>query len=136
MPTQIGCNTPYYYHKIKSKYKKCKYFIKRYMKIRKAKYYKHRDKFLKKKKIYKKNKRKRNITDCQCYICKEIGHLANQCPAKFNKKKFELGDDGEELFNDNELLEINKFVEIEDISSDESIFIYADKEYEISSEDE
>ena len=56
------------------------------MKRRKAKYYKCREKFSKKEKIYRRNKRKRNIPNCQCYFCKEKGHLANQCPKKLIKK--------------------------------------------------
>ena len=106
------------------------------MKRRKAKYYKSREKFPKKKKMYRRNKRKRNITDCQCYFCKEKGHLANQCPKKFNKKRFEVDDDIEDLINNNELIKINRFAEIKEISSNESMFIFTDTEYEISSEDE
>mgnify|MGYP004711547433 CR=1 FL=1 len=47
-----------------------------------------------------------------------------------------LDDDIEELINDNELIEINKFAKIEEIFSDESISIYRNTEYEISNKDE
>ena len=103
------------------------------MKRRKTKYYKHREKFPRKKKIYRRNKKKRNITDYQCSFCKGKGHLANQCPKKFNNKRFEVDDAIENLINNNEL---NRFVEIKEISSNESIFIFTDIDYERSGEDE
>ena len=49
--------------------------------------------------------------------------------------RFEVDDDIENLINNNELIEINRFVEIKEISSDENIFISTDTEYEISNED-
>ena len=35
--------------------------------------------------IYKKNPKQ--AKECRCYACNQIGHYANECPNKFNKKK-------------------------------------------------
>lgn len=127
----IGCDSSYYYGKIKSKYKKRNQYKKRYFKKRKTKYYKKKGY----NKTYKPTfKRKQKPKECRCYYCKEIGHYANKCPKKFNKnaKKFEIDEDIEKMINDGDFIQINDF---QDIDSDESIFILTDTEY-TSSENE
>ena len=47
-----------------------------------------------------------------------------------------MDDDIEDLINNNELIEINTFAEIEEISFGESIFMFTDIEYKINNEDE
>lgn len=131
MPLMIGCDSSYYYGKIKRKYKKKKHYKKRYFKKRKTRYYKKNGY----KKIDKPTyKRKPKPKECRCYFCKEIGHYANRCPKKFdnNKKKFEIDEDIENMINNGDFVQINDF---ENIDSDESIFILTDTEY-TSSEDE
>ena len=120
----IGCDTPYYYGKIKRKYKKQKRYRKRYFKKRKTRYYKKRG--------YKKpnkptfRRKKLNPKECRCYYCKEIGHLANRCPKKFNnnKKMIEFDEDLDNMIQQGEFIQINDF----NLDSDESIFILTDTE--------
>ena len=131
MSLMIGCDSSYYYGKIKRKFKKRRQYKKKYFKRRKTKYYKR--------KCYKRTdkptfKRGAKPKECRCYFCKEIGHYANKCPKKFNKnmKKFEIDEDIENMINNRDFVQINDF---ENIDSDESIFILTDTEY-TSSEDE
>lgn len=131
MPIMIGCDSTYYYGKIKRKYKKRSQYKKRYFKKRKTRYYKKKGFQNTYKPTYK---RKQKTKECRCYICKEIGHYANTCPKKFDKniKIFEIDEDVEKMINDGEFIQINSF---QNIDSDESIFILTDTEY-TSSEDE
>ncbi|KAL5822899.1 hypothetical protein ACOSQ4_020799 [Xanthoceras sorbifolium] len=58
MPLMIGCDSPYYYGKIKIKYKKRKQFKKRrYFKPRKTRYYKKKGYWKTPKPTYKRNKK-------------------------------------------------------------------------------
>jgi hypothetical protein len=131
MPLMIGCDSSYYYGKIKRKYKKRTHFRKRYFKKRKTKYYKRKGY----KKTFKPTfKRKPSPKKCRCYFCKEEGHYANRCPKKFNKniKIFEIDDELEKMIDNGDFIPINDF---HNIDSDESIFILTETEY-TSSEDE
>ena len=110
---------------------KKKRYRKGYFKKRKIRYYKKRG--------YKKPKRptfrrkKLNLKECKCYYCKEIGHLANRCPKKFNtnKKMIEFDEDLNNMIQQGEFIQINDF----NLDSDESIFILTDtEESEISSD--
>ena len=69
-----GCNQyKYRKHKYKKKWKK--------------RFKKYRNPYYSKKKKYKKRYNKRiDKSECKYYICKEKGHLANECPNKRTKK--------------------------------------------------
>lgn len=131
MPLMIGCDSSYYYGKIKRKYKRKSQNKKRYFKKRKTNYYKKKGYSRTSKPTFK---RKPKPKECRCYYCKEVGHYANKCPKKFGKniKKFEIDEDIEKMINDGDFIQINDFREVD---SDESIFILTDTEY-TSSENE
>ncbi len=131
MPLMIGCDSSYYYGKIKRRYKKRTHFRKRFFKKRKTKFYKRKGY----KKTFKPTyKRKQSPKKCRCFLCHEEGHYANKCPKKFNKnlKIFEIDEDIEKMMNEGEFIQINDF---HNEDSDESIFILTETEY-TSSEDE
>ena len=132
MPLMIGCESPYYYDKIKRKYKKKKIYKKKYFKKRKTGYYKKKGYKKTSKPTYKRNDNK--VKECRCYYCNEIGHYANKCPKKFdkNKKKFEIDDDINNMIEIGDFVQINNF---ENIDSDESLFVLTETDY-TSSDDE
>ncbi|KAL5810581.1 hypothetical protein ACOSQ4_027149 [Xanthoceras sorbifolium] len=136
MPLMIGCDSQYYYGKIKRKYKKRKQYKKRkYFKQRKTNYYKKKGYRKTPKPTYRRNK-KPFTKECRCYFCNQLGHYANKCPKKFdkNKKKIEIDEEIEQMINNEEFIQINDFEEITD--SEESIFILTETDYSDFSETE
>ena len=69
--------------------------------------------------IYRKNPKQ--AKECRCYACNQIGHYANECPNKFNKKKIELDEDIEKMINQGEFIQVRKLEDLDDIHSEESI---------------
>lgn len=131
MPTMIGCDSSYYYGKIKKKYKKKTHYKKRYFRKRKTRYFKNKGY----KNTFKPTfRRKTGPKTCKCFYCHKEGHYANKCPEKFNKnlKFFEIDEDIEKIIDNGDFIPIKSF---QDIDSDESIFIITETEY-TSSEDE
>jgi hypothetical protein len=127
MPLLIGCDSPYYYKKIKRKYKKQKSQHKRYFKRRRGKYYKQKG-YIPKKPSYRRKQGNKNPKECKCYYCHETGHYANKCPKKFNrnKKKFEIDKDIEEMIEQGDFVQLNT---LEEIDSDESLFVLTNTDY-------
>ena len=70
--------------------------------------------------IYKKNPKQAN--ECRCYACNQIGHYANECPNKFNKKKIEIDEDIETMIKQEDFIQVRKLEDLDDLHSDESIY--------------
>jgi hypothetical protein len=130
MPLLIGCDSHHYYNKIKRKYKEQKFQRRKYFKRRKGKYYKQKG-YIPKEPSYRRKQGNKNLKECKCYYCHEIGHYANNCPKKFNrnKKKFEFDLDIEEMIEQGDFIQLNT---LEEIDSDESVFILTDTDYSSS----
>ena len=70
--------------------------------------------------IYKKNPKQ--AKECRCYACNKIGHYANECPNKFNKKKIEIDEDIEKMIKQEEFIQVRKLEYLDDLHSNESIY--------------
>ena len=70
--------------------------------------------------IYKKNPKQ--AKECRCYACNHIGHYANECPNKFNKKKIELDEDIEKMIEREGFIQVRKLEDLDDLRSEESIY--------------
>ena len=70
--------------------------------------------------IYKKNPKQ--AKECRCYACNEIGHYANECPNKFNKKKIEIDDDIEKMINKEDFIQVRKLEDLDDLQSGDSVY--------------
>ena len=70
--------------------------------------------------IYKKNPKQ--VKECRCYACNQIGHYANECPNKFNKKKIEIDNDIEKMIEQEEFIQVRKLEDLDNLHSEESIY--------------
>ena len=85
--------------------------------------------------IYRKNPKQ--AKECRCYACNQIGHYANECPNKFNKKKIEIDLDIEKMIEQEDFIKINKLEDIDDLQLEESIYeTNSESESDLSEEDE
>ena len=53
---------------------------------------------------------------------KQIGHYANECPNKFNKKNIELDPDIENMIQQEEFIKVNKLEDLNDLHLDKYIY--------------
>ena len=70
--------------------------------------------------IYKKNPKQ--AKECRCYACNEIGHYANECPNKFNKKKIEIDEDIEKMIIQEDFIQVRKLEDLDDLQSGDSVY--------------
>ena len=95
------------------------YGRKRYFIRRKPKYFrKHWN--INRRTIYRKNPKK--AEECRCYAYNQIGHYANECPNKFNKKKIEIDLDIENMIKQEEFIKVNKLEDLNDLHTDEDTY--------------
>ena len=70
--------------------------------------------------IYRKNPKQ--AKECRCYACNEIGHYANECPNKFNKKKIEIDEDIEKMIDQEDIIQVRKLEDLDDLQSGDSVY--------------
>ena len=70
--------------------------------------------------LFRKNPKQ--AKECRCYACNEIGHYANECPNKFNKKKIEIDDDIEKMIDKEDFIQVKRIEDLDDLESDDSIY--------------
>ena len=75
---------------------------------------------IRRKTIYKKNPKQ--TKEYRFYACNQIGHYANECPNKFNKKKIELDNDIEKMIEQEEFIQVRRLEDLNDLHSEESIY--------------
>ena len=75
---------------------------------------------IRKRTIYKKNPKQ--AKECICYACNQIGHYANECPNKFNKKNIELDNDIKKMIEQEEFIRVKRLEDLDDLHSEESIY--------------
>ena len=89
---------------------------------------------IKKRSIYRRNPNK--AKECRCYSYNQYGHYANECPKRFNQKKIELNDDIERMIDQKEFIQINRFEDLDEILSEESLHEIETETNITSSEDD